>query len=80
MCFSLFKQSDIREQLKDTVKFQVDRSTHGDKLRDYHEWMTAIKKDTLHHVRDLYMAIVEYCHQISLCVRSYRKTILSKYS
>ena len=48
--YLLTMQSNIREQLRDTVKFQVDRSTHGDKLRDFHEWMVAIKKDTLHHV------------------------------
>ena len=35
----------------DTLKYQVDRSTHGDKMRDFHEWMKAVKKDTLYRVR-----------------------------
>ena len=43
-------QSKIREQLRNTVKFTVDRSTHAEKIRDFHKWMVAIKKDTLHHV------------------------------
>ena len=43
-------QSDIQEELRDTIKFAVDRSTHADKLRDFHEWMAAVKKDTIHHV------------------------------
>lgn len=40
----------INDQLKDKVKLTVDRSTHASKLRDFHEWMDAVKKDTLHHV------------------------------
>ena len=32
------------------VKYQVDRSTHSDKMRDFHDWMEAVKKDTLHRV------------------------------
>ncbi len=45
-----YLQAKIRENLSDVVKYEVDRSTHDDKLRDFHEWMKAVKKDTLHHV------------------------------
>ena len=48
-CTILF-QVEIRKELSDVVKYEVDRSTHDDKLRDFHEWMKAVKKDTLHHV------------------------------
>ena len=34
------------------VKWQVNRDSAEDKLRDFLEWMYALKKDTLHHVRD----------------------------
>ena len=43
---------EIKEELRDTVKYQVDRSTHGDKMRDFHEWMNAVKRDTLHRVSE----------------------------
>lgn len=33
------------------VKWQVNRDSAEDKLRDFLEWMYALKKDTLHHVR-----------------------------
>ena len=32
------------------MKLAVDRSTHASKLRDFREWMDAVKKDTLHRV------------------------------
>ena len=48
---SFIIQVDIKEELKDTVKYQVERGTHADKMRDFHEWMDAVKRDTLHHVR-----------------------------
>ena len=47
-------QVKIREHLSDTVKYEVDRSTQDDKLRDFHEWMKAVKKDTLHHVSNTF--------------------------
>ena len=43
-------QTEIKEHLRDTVKYQVDRTTHSEKLRDFHEWIKAVKKDTLHYV------------------------------
>ena len=46
-----FKQGDIRKELKNRLKFTVLREPHADKMRDFHKWMVAIKKDTLHHVR-----------------------------
>ncbi len=51
MCFNFYtNQVEIKDELRDTVKYQVDRSTHGDKMRDFHEWMDAVKRDTLHRV------------------------------
>ena len=32
------------------VKWQINRDSAEDKLRDFLEWMYALKKDTLHHV------------------------------
>ena len=32
------------------MKLAVDRSTHASKLRDFREWMDAVKKDALHRV------------------------------
>lgn len=45
-----YYQYEINDQLKDQVKLAVDRSTHASKLRDFREWMDAVKKDTLHRV------------------------------
>ncbi len=41
-----YLQVKIGENLSDVVKYEVDRSTHDDKLRDFHEWMKAVKKDS----------------------------------
>ena len=53
----LTMQYEINDQLKDKVKLAVDRSTHASKLRDFHEWMDAVKKDTLHRVSYSYSRI-----------------------
>ena len=37
--------------MREKVKWQVNRATPEDKLRDFLKWMVAIKKDTEHHVR-----------------------------
>lgn len=44
-------QNDLREEVIEKVKWQVNRDSPEDKLRDFLEWMYALKKDTLHHVR-----------------------------
>ena len=44
-------QNDLREEVMEKVKWQVNRDSAEDKLRDFLEWMYAVKKDTLHHVR-----------------------------
>ena len=43
-----------------SVKYKVDRSTYSDRLRDFHEWIEAVKKDTLHHVSCCNMHIRMY--------------------
>ena len=44
-------QNDLREEVVEKVKWQVNRDSAEDKLRDFLKWMYALKKDTLHHVR-----------------------------
>ena len=44
-------QNDLREEVMEKVKWQVNRDSAEDKLRDFLEWMYAVKKDTIHHVR-----------------------------
>ena len=46
----LWLQNDLREEVVEKVKWQVNRDSAEDKLRDFLEWMYAVKKDTLHHV------------------------------
>ncbi len=60
LAFTLHLQAKIRENLSDVVKYEVDRSTHDVKLRDFHEWMKAVKKDTLHHVNYCMLIKVAY--------------------
>ena len=43
-------QNELREEVVKKVKWQVNRDSAEDKLRDFLEWMYAVKKDTLHHV------------------------------
>jgi hypothetical protein len=47
--FHLDPANDLREEVVEKVKWQVNRDSAEDKLRDFLEWMYALKKDTLHH-------------------------------
>lgn len=50
MCGDISPQNELREEVIEKVKWQVNRDSAEDKLRDFLEWMYAVKKDTLHHV------------------------------
>ena len=43
-------QNTFREDLVERVKWNVNRDSPEDKLRDYMDWMKAVKKETIHHV------------------------------
>ena len=43
-------QHELREAVIEKVKWNVNRDSPEDKLRDYLEWMKAVKHDTMHHV------------------------------
>jgi len=43
-------QNKFREDLVERVKWNVNRDSPEDKLRDFLDWMKAVKKETLHHV------------------------------
>ncbi len=47
----LYTQNELREEVIENVKWNVNRDSPEDKLRDFLEWMSAVKRDTLHHVR-----------------------------
>ena len=49
------------------VKWHINRDSAEDKLRDLLKWMSAIKADTVHQVREtiINMLIVTLCHVIS---------------
>ena len=51
-------QNDLREEVVEKVKWQVNRDSAEDKLRDFLEWMYALKKDTLHHVSVIVVSLV----------------------
>ena len=51
-------QNDLREEVVEKVKWQVNRDSAEDKLRDFLEWMYAVKKDTLHHVSVIVVSLV----------------------
>ena len=40
------------------MKWNIDRSSLDDKLRDFLEWMDALKKDTVHRVGQCYQKFV----------------------
>ena len=42
----------------ETVKWRVNRDSHEDRLRDFLDWMEAVKKDTIHTVRSHIMKII----------------------
>ena len=43
-------QNKVREDLVERVKWNVNRDSPEDKLRDFMDWMKAVKKETIHHV------------------------------
>ena len=43
-------QHELREEVVEKVKWSVNRDSPEDKLRDYLEWMKAVKRDTMYHV------------------------------
>ena len=43
-------QYELREEVIEKVKWNVNRDSPEDKLRDFLEWMKAVKRDTIHHV------------------------------
>lgn len=46
----LYLQREFKEEVTSRVKWNVNRSSLDDKLRDFLDWMAALKKDTLHRV------------------------------
>jgi len=54
-CIDCF-QSEISEGVKESLKYEVDRTTYGNKMRDFQKWMIAVKKDTLYRV-----SLLLYC-------------------
>ncbi len=46
-------QHELREEVIEKVKWNVNRDSPEDKLRDFLEWMKAVKRDTLHQVHTL---------------------------
>lgn len=49
----LFPQNQLREEVIEKVKWNVNRDSAEDKLRDFLDWMLAVKRDTIHHVCDV---------------------------
>ena len=43
-------QNTFSHNLVERVKWNVNRDSPEDKLRDFMEWMKAVKKETLHQV------------------------------
>ena len=52
-CFTFWSyvQHALREEVKERVKWMVNRDSAEDKTRDFLEWTKAVKNDTLHNVR-----------------------------
>ena len=50
LCMSASPQNTFREDLVERVKWNVTRDSPEDKLRDFMDWMKAVKKETIHHV------------------------------
>ena len=44
-------QRKFKEEVTSRVKWNVDRSSQDDKLRDFLHWMNALKKNTIHQVK-----------------------------
>ena len=50
MIIALLPQNELREEVIEKVKWNVDRDSAESKQRDFLDWMLAVKKDTVHHV------------------------------
>ena len=54
-CFVL--QDELREEVKNEVKWNVDRDSAEEKVRDFVGWMKACKEDINHQVRLLKVSL-----------------------
>lgn len=67
-------QNELREEVIEKVKWQVNRDSAEDKLRDFLEWMYALKKDTLHHVSDVLFCCKYVTASLSVCRGDFTST------
>ena len=51
VCVTLVFQHELREEVIEKVKWNINRDSPEDKLRDLLQWMKAVKRDTIHSVR-----------------------------
>ena len=58
-------QNELREEVIENVKWNVNRDSPEDKLRDFLEWMFAVKRDTIHHVRN--SVSLSVCLSVFIC-------------
>ena len=63
-------QHELREEVIEKVKWNVNRDSPEDKLRDYLKWMKAVKHDTEYHVSYMCvcMCVCVSGHVRCLCV------------
>ena len=50
LTYHLPLQRKFKEEVTSRVKWNVDRSSQDDKLRDFLHWINALKKNTIHQV------------------------------
>ena len=53
-------QHELREEVIEKVKWNINRESPEDKLRDLLQWMKAVKRDTIHSVR--YVLVTRFSH------------------
>jgi hypothetical protein len=58
-------QREFKEVVTSRVKWNIDRSSQNDKLRDFLHWMDALKKNAIHQVK--VVAINKLQFMVYLC-------------
>ena len=62
------QQNELRDEVVENVKWNVNRDSAEDKLRDFLEWLYAVKKDTIHNVCVHACACACVCVCACLCI------------
>lgn len=63
----------MSEREKEVVKYRIERSSYGDKIRDFQKWNEAVKKKILYSVRNKKFLFMNFstCGKVCLTIVKY---------